>query len=75
MWVEVGGEVGKVRISVETRKERNERPVNTRGRGAAPGQDGGRPQGPQNQGQGGDGARGQGSFRGRGRGRGAAQAK
>ncbi|KAF8183181.1 hypothetical protein BJ912DRAFT_1120780 [Pholiota molesta] len=75
VWVD--SEAGRVRISVETKKERGERPVNTRGRGAAPGQggDGGRGQA---QGQSGEGGRGQGSFRGRGgagRGRGGAQAK
>ncbi|KAF9485079.1 hypothetical protein BDN70DRAFT_871776 [Pholiota conissans] len=73
VWVDVGGEVGQLRISVETKKERGERPVNPRGRGAAPGQ-GGDGRGSQ---QGGDGGRGQNSFRGRGsgRGRGGAQAK
>lgn len=75
VWVD-GGEAGQVRISVETKKERGERPGNVRGRGAAPGQggEGGRGQG---QAQGGEGGRGQGSFRGRGagRGRGGAQPK
>lgn len=63
VWIDVGGEVGQVRISVETKKERGERPV-SRPRGGAP----------QANGDGGAG-RGQGGFRGRGgpgRGRGAA---
>ncbi|KJA23123.1 hypothetical protein HYPSUDRAFT_40269 [Hypholoma sublateritium FD-334 SS-4] len=62
VWIEVGGDVGQVRISVETKKERGERPV-SRPRGGAP----------QANGDGGAG-RGQGGFRGRGgpgRGRGA----
>ena len=35
LWIEVGGEVGQVRISVETKKERGDRPV-SRPRGGAP---------------------------------------
>ena len=35
MWVETGGEVGSVRITVETKKERGERPP-SRPRGGAP---------------------------------------
>lgn len=64
VWIDVGGEIGQVRISVETKKERGDRPA-PRTRGGAPQVNG-------------DGAgRGQGGFRGRGgpgRGRGGAGA-
>lgn len=56
VWIDVGGEVGQVRISVETRKERGERPIG-RPRGGAPVVNG------ENRGGGG-------GFRGRGAGRG-----
>lgn len=36
LWIEVGGDVGQVRISVEMKKERGDRPV-SRPRGGAPG--------------------------------------
>ncbi|KAF8155753.1 hypothetical protein B0H34DRAFT_714691 [Crassisporium funariophilum] len=66
VWLDVGGEVGQVRISVETKKERGDRPV-SRPRGGAPVVNG--------EGRGGaQGGGGGGSFRGRGgpnRGRGA----
>jgi hypothetical protein len=35
VWIDVGGEVGQVRITVETKKERGDRPV-SRPRGGAP---------------------------------------
>ncbi|KAF8903358.1 hypothetical protein CPB84DRAFT_1774662 [Gymnopilus junonius] len=79
VWLDVGGEVGQVRISVETKKERGDRPV-SRPRGGAPGGEG--RGGPGGQGQGGQGAHvngdGRGGFRGGrggGRGRGGAGGK
>ncbi|KAF9553948.1 hypothetical protein CPC08DRAFT_209510 [Agrocybe pediades] len=57
VWIDVGGDVGQVRISVETKKERGDRPP-TRPRGGAPAVNGD-----------GRGAPG-GGFRGRGRGAG-----
>lgn len=55
MWIDAGGDVGQVRISVETKKERGDRPP-TRPRGGAPPVNG--------DGRGSPG----GGFRGRGRG-------
>lgn len=66
VWVDVGGETGQGRITIETRKERGERPP-TRPRGGAPpqGQGEGRPQGQGVNGGSGEG-RGQGGYRARG---------
>jgi hypothetical protein len=58
IWIDVGGETGQMRISVETRKERGERPV-SRPRG-------GGPVNGDSRGGGGGGYRGRGSTRGRG---------
>ncbi|KAJ6588948.1 hypothetical protein B0H19DRAFT_1102190 [Mycena capillaripes] len=59
VWIDCGGDVGPLRISIETRKERGDRPV-SRPRGG----------GPMGEGRGGEGrGRGEG-FRGRGRGAG-----
>ena len=60
VWIDVGGEVGQVRITVETKKERGDRPV-SRPRGGAPPVNG--------DGRGASGGGG-GSFRGRSGGRG-----
>ena len=60
MWIDVGGEVGQVRITVETKKERGDRPI-SRPRGGAPPANG--------DGRGSSGSGGGGSFRGRGGGR------
>ena len=59
IWIEVGGEVGQVRISVETKKDKADRPAG-RGRGGAVGGTSANG-GPENRGGGGGG-----SFRGRG---------
>lgn len=59
IWIDVGGDIGNLRISVETKKERGDRPV-SRPRGGAPPVNG--------EGRGGSGYRGRG---GPGRGRGA----
>ncbi|RDB30689.1 putative G3BP-like protein [Hypsizygus marmoreus] len=61
IWVDVGGEAGTVRISVETKKERGDRPV-SRPRGGAPVVVNGRDQGDGGAGRGGR----EGGFRGRG---------
>ena len=62
MWVDVGGDVGQVRIVVETKKERGERPISRpRGPGGAPQVNG--------DGRGAHGGGGGGNFRGRGGGR------
>ena len=72
IWIDVGGELGSLRISVETKKERGDRPV-SRPRGGAPpvlnGEGGGRGAGGgayTRGGGGGGGARGGPGGRGRG---------
>ncbi|CAA7264295.1 unnamed protein product [Cyclocybe aegerita] len=66
VWIDVGGEVGQVRISVETKKERGERPP-ARPRGGAPPQGNGHHGHGQQEGVRG-GFRGRGGPAGRGRG-------
>ena len=69
IWVDVGGDVGQIKILVETKKERGDRPPGRgRGGGAVGGGGGGAPTGAGN-GNGGSESRGGGgggSFRGRG---------
>lgn len=62
VWIDVGGEVGQVRITVETKKERGDRPI-SRPRGGAP------PANGDGRGSSNGGGGGGGSFRGRGGGR------
>ncbi|KAF8186991.1 hypothetical protein K438DRAFT_1919867 [Mycena galopus ATCC 62051] len=67
VWIDCGPEVGSLRISIETRKERGERPV-SRPRGGGPMGEGrgGEGQGPRGRGDGFRGGRGRGAARGAG---------
>ncbi|KAF5381285.1 hypothetical protein D9615_008358 [Tricholomella constricta] len=78
IWIDVGGDVGQLRIAVETKRERGDRPA-PRPRGGAPGGGAGGAGGGSGSGNGGPQQEGgRGGYRGRGgapRGRGAPQAK